>query len=337
MASCSLFSVLQGFSGSRQHALSTTLSSPVCLLLLALSATLSLAVDFRVEWTPEGVRDYGASGPLLVELGDRIILECPKQGAFNYSNLWIQEHLEQYMACNCMAVLGENCDFMVAKNAQCIPGAPNPVLSIRRNDAELNSVVNFNPGQQYFLTSYAPERSLAGAYSEMSNGGQCLDGLKMVIEVMELPTQPATTYSDQTEFTEEPLTGVETDPHPPESSSDENTDMEQTTELTTRTEATVPEIAVQSSREIRDWHVGVIVLLGAMVVAVIAIFIIVTVSITLYRRRGVSPFLEKGTISAFPVAENGETPNPDPFPSCPEEKTTGDYPSAPFVDPVDCS
>lgn len=314
MASKSLFGGLRGSSGSSQHALSRTVPSPklVCLLL-SLSVAVCQGADFSVTWTPDGVREYNASNPLLVELGDRIVLECPRQGEYAYSNLWIQQHIEQYMNCNCMAILGENCDSMVAKNAQCLPQVPNPILTIRRNDAELNSVVNFNPGQLYYLTSYAPQANLSGAYSDVSMGGQCLEGLRMVIEVMELPTQPATTASDQntTESAEEPLTNVETlsmsssdentglstEPYPPVTSSDENTRLTESLNATKDT-----------SQEIRDWHVGVIVLMAAVIVAAVVIFVVI-IGVILCRRR-------------TPLTH-------------PEEKKQVEYPNMVFEDPVD--
>lgn len=303
-----------------------------------------------MEWTPEGVREYNTSNPLVVELGDRILIRCPSEGNYTFSNLWIQNHKRQYDECNCMAVPDENCDFMVAKNGQCILNVVNPVVSIRQNDAELNSVLNFKPGRLYYFTSYAPEQDLAGAYSEASMGGQCLDGLRMVIEVKELPTQPTTSETVEvstgsTEISgssEVPSTGGGTASR---TGSTNIVSTEPSTDPITGTKYSIDEIILLPSRQLRDWHVVIIVVFGVSILALIVILVVGTVGMMLYKRRSllaVNPEVDS-------IAKEEECPlemveaSPDQSAVNPEVDSTereerlklGIYPTEKFDDPVD--
>lgn len=268
------------------HWFSRTVASTFLLVcvFLALLAVCS-GKDFSVEWSPEGVREYTSSNPLVVQLGDNILFRCPTEGNFTYSNLWVQAHEQQIEDCDCLAVVGETCDPLVAKNAQCIPNTVDPTLHIIRNDAELNSVLNFRTGERYYLASYAPEQTLAGAYSPATMGGQCLDGLRMVMEVVDTPTQPTTTATVQTTMmnhTEPPSSDdVHTTTNP-----FVGTTSESSKESTNGTEETVVEILLLPSQSLRDWHVVVIVVLGAAMLSLVLVLVIGGVSAMLYRRRG---------------------------------------------------
>lgn len=313
---------------SRLHGFSRTAALVAALCLLAVCS----GEDFSLEWSPHGVRDYNTSNPLVVELGDRILFHCPPKGNFNYSNLWIQNHEEQFKQCDCLAVPGEACDYMVAKNGQCIPNALDVLtLTIKRYDADLGSVFNFSPGRRYYLASYAPERTLPGAYSEASSGGQCLDGLKMVIEIAEIPTEPTTAESFQnaTETIEDPSTEevtVYTATSTASASGWGSGSAGMTEELTNATDKTVLEIVILQSQQIRDWHIAVIAVLGAVVLGLALAAALGAISFMLYRRRGemvVNPELsvkeeckEKDVLTAA-------------------DKSS--YPVEVFKDPIDCN
>lgn len=302
----------------------------------------SLCVDYPVEWTPDGVREYNSSNPLLVELGDRILYQCPSAGPYEYSNIWIQTHEIQFLQCDCTSVPGEECDPGVDRNGQCIRGAPNPTLTIRSSDLELHSVISFKPGQRYYIASYAPNGTLIGALSDTANGGQCLQGLRMAIEVMEIPTLPATTTTQSVSTVQSTVP----------TSTQENTETQSTaTDPLSYTpgsgsgigSSTGSSDAVQSStgnstvaqsplRSILDWHIAIIVVLAVLLVALPAAFVIAALVIArvIFQRRGklaVNPESEDGdgvvikqNLSAIEVL-----PGPEKAP----------YPVGVFNDPLD--
>lgn len=324
MASRPFFGRLHELSSSKLQHLSRTWTALVCLLCCVY---VSVGEEFTVEWYPEGVRGYNTSNPLVVELGDKVILRCPREGNYTYSNVWIQNHEKQYNDCDCMAVPEQNCDPVVTKTALCAIGAADPIVRIIQNDAELNSVLNFNTGRLYYLTSYTAERSLAGAFSEMSMGGQCLDGLKMVMEVLEIPTQPMTadTVETSTVSTQVPSAGEGTSTFPP------NVSTEPSMESITGTKDTIiiEQIVLLPSRELRDWHVAIIVVLGVSILALIAIFVVVALGIMLYRRRGrlaVNPVVDSTTEDECKIDMTEAVLAPE---------TSASYPVEVFDDPLD--
>lgn len=310
----SWLSMLHGFSR-------TAVALVIAVWLLAVCS----GENFRLVWTPDGVREYNSSNPLVVQLGDLIMLECPDEGAFSYSNLWILNHEGQFEQCDCSAVDGEDCNEASAKNSQCIPDVDvmDPILNIRRNDAELNSVFNFNPGKRYYLVSYAPEPSLAGAFSLATSGGQCLEGLKMVMDVAAIPTtKPTTTESvwNATENTGAPSTDDGVTVTSPATASGDSSSVESSEEVMTSTDETVVEIAILPSRQIRDWHIAVITVLGSVVLAFVVAAAVGTVSFMLYRRRGDPAIHQEGDVCKEDLSKKSDKSS---------------YPVEVFKDPID--
>jgi hypothetical protein len=305
----------------------------VAISLLALLAAVGSANDFRVLWNPEGVRQYNASNPLEVEIGDRILFECPAAGQdYDFSNLWIQalRNPEQFTSCSCVTVMEDDCSPNVAINGQCIPDTPNPVLHIDRNGRKLSSFLNFEDGQVYYLTSYAPEETLAGALSEQSMGGQCLDGLRMVIYVKAIPTQPVTTAETDTEAftdgTEVPATeggsrsgGAVTHNTRRDPEMDEMSGRDPEMDEMSGREGGNPEMNITTvqeipARRVRDWHIAAIVVVIVVLIMVIAVAG-VSVGVLFYRYRW------RGHSTVNPVAKTDDVKHQDL--------------NEPFNDPID--
>lgn len=127
----------------------------------------------QLNWTSDGVRDY-TSTPLRLALGDMLELICNE----NRSNLFIQAERIQYDSCNASAGSG-----VFNYNGLCFP--TNPVLlTFTENSQPLDNTVNFVNDHAYFLTSYS-EGDFRALDHTFTSGGQCEDGLKMIIVIGE--------------------------------------------------------------------------------------------------------------------------------------------------------
>lgn len=242
-------------------------------------------MDHNITWTPAGVARYNTSNPLLVELGDVIVFKCQRTGAFTYSNMWIHRYKVQYDQCNCLAVLGESCDPLEFRNGYCSPGIPSPKIKINRNDAELKNVFNFNPGVRYYIVSHTSEQTLNGSVSDVSTGGQCLQGLRLVVDVQELPTRGTI---PEIATTESPLVsgpgnsvnggpgnsvngGTEvTSPFSGGSGSNSSGQYSGTTDGNT----TLTGIGILPARTIQDWHIALIAVLGTLLLLLVVVFLV---------------------------------------------------------------
>lgn len=315
----------------------TVLCFVIVLSFLSLRVSCT---DFTIDWTPEGVRGYNSSHPLVVELADRLLFSCPRTGSFTYSNIWIQTHQQQYDSCDCAAIPDDSsegdqsCDPDVLKNGQCVNGLNfRPTLTIRKFDIDLDNVVNFVPGRRYYLASYARDNSLQAAFSDNLRGGQCLSGLRMVVEVMALPTTPPATETTDADYaTTSSLPdssgssgggggGGSGDPSGDGSrDGDDNAGVgssagsgndgdgktdEISDKFTTKPEESLPSVDLLASVAIRDWHISVIVILGVAIVSLVGVALpLAIVGVFFYRRRKSRDFAinpEDAPISTTPT------------------------------------
>ncbi len=187
-------------------AVSSSLFSLLLFLLSPLPVLLTHhQVVHEMDWTPDGVKDYNSTNPLEVEIGDLLHLICPSEGPYMYSNLVVQFHQDQYDQCNCSTSSLVACRPYL-RNAFCAPPIRSVVINIKENPADLASVINYHPGNQYYLISYSLGENLANALSTSNifAGGQCWDGLRLSIKVVSHATTSIATTSTTTASTKLP-------------------------------------------------------------------------------------------------------------------------------------
>lgn len=178
-------------------------------LLLSPPPTLSFTVH-RMDWTPDGVKNFNSTHPLEVELGDVLQLDCPVEGQFMFSNLVVQFHEDQYEQCNCVTSSMISCE-NVYRNGYCAPALGYLTVLINENSADLSSVINYHEGNQYYMMSYINNLSLKEAVDSYDfSGGQCLNGLRMSIRVSSkavaaTTTTPAATTTTPADETSSPI------------------------------------------------------------------------------------------------------------------------------------
>lgn len=137
----------------------------------------------QVNWTSSGVADYrDPSNPLRTELSDMLELDCQDIN----SNLFIQTEQVQYDQCNASAGSG-----IYDYNGFCTPGVPL-MIALTENSQILMNTVNFENNHLYYFASYSTGQLGDAANEAINSGGQCLDGLKMVLQIGEIP--PAKDY-----------------------------------------------------------------------------------------------------------------------------------------------
>ena len=299
------------------------------VLVSACLLALCFCENHEIVWTPDGVRMYNATNPLDVVLGDQLFIECPADGNYAFSNVWILQNITQYEQCDCMAEPGLSCDPIVDKNGQCIQNVPSsPKLPIINNDAHLNSVYNFLPGRTYYLVSFVSEQSTSGALSEDSSGGQCSDGLRMAFSIAMLPTEPITTTQLQNATTTDSMDSSMdsiVDVSTPTTNEPSTTIARNFTTITKEnlTTTAFTSILLLPSVAIRDWHILIIALLGTALVSLLVLYVIASLIFVFYRRR-------RGRDVVDPESKV-EQPKYTPHPEKAEKKA---YPEM-FVDPLD--
>ena len=223
---------------------------------------------------------YNISSPLLVSLGDVLAFICPSQGKYVFSNIWVHKHPEQFIKCDCTASPEATCDAMVFRNGVC-SNSNMPLLIINNNNADLASVINFLPGERNYIVSHCSEQSLAGALTDDSSGGQCLEGLKMVVQVRGDPSLlPDTTTAADVDATNVPTgggasgSGGNSDPKPTGDRAAESTDPV-TRSFSNGGDAEGEEqVEIREALEIKDWHVAMIVVLGMALLVVTVSFVV---------------------------------------------------------------
>ena len=135
--------------------------------------------------------------------------------------------------------------------------------------------------------SYTHNETLAGVVDEVSYGGPCTRGLRMDLSIAAIPTEPTTTTASPTSPTTEMATEEATQPLTDTiSSTMEGFSGESSSEPTVEKATTDVQLEILPSREIRDWHIGVVVTLSIAIIIVAASFIIVIVVVAKFCRRG---------------------------------------------------
>ncbi len=301
---------------------SVRLTSLVYFLLLTLG--FSSSIEFDVTWTPEGVKMYNSSNPLQVKLGDTFRFNCPSSGLYAHSTVWIQKREDQYKECDCLAGNpGGNCD-LIYKNGYCSPPVSTVILILNSNDASLSSFLSFNSGEQYYVVSYTSVLSLGGVASDISYGGQCLQGLKMSFTIAADPTEPVPTYASKGEDTTKEITDFTSDIPPTDVFSGDSGSGPGSNETTTTTEEVLLDIL--PSQGIQDWH---IILIAVLIVIMFFIILAFVAAIVVIRRRSYKLDITQKGDEKKPVEDKVQDE-----PKIRDDGVKG-YPNAVFDDPLD--
>lgn len=161
----------------------------LCCCLLALCVRGARSVNnVTVLWSIEGVQSYLAvESALKIQLGDNLFFLCPN-GSF--SNIIYQTEEAQYDACNSSAVSN---GARITAGTCFGRGADRAMIEIAQSSGEGSSIQQYRAGRKYFYSSYSDGSSLLNAHEQITSGGECLDGLKMVISVLPSATDPSST------------------------------------------------------------------------------------------------------------------------------------------------
>ena len=297
----------------------------VCFSFLS----LGLCAQFDITWTPENVSNYTSSNPLQVKLGDVFRFRCPGSGPYSHSSVWIQDREEQYKECDCLAGnSGGSCEASLYKNTYCSPPVSTGTLTLIYNDGELGSFLSFNPGQQYYLISYTSEQTLDGALSEVSQGGHCLQGLKMSFMIADVPTEPVTTETRNYTSAVETTTEFPTDVLPTDFSGGSGSGLmsEETADTTTESEfENLP------ARTIQDWHVVMIVVLSVIILVLVIMFVLaLVIGVMVHRRRDKLEINPEGELKNGFSNEVAKVRDEEV-----KVKDSSEYPTTVFHDPLD--
>jgi len=89
-----------------------------------------------------------------------------------------QADIQQQDSCNTSVTNGSH-----MKVGEC-RGEPSEIRQeVTQNSGMLTGTVHYEPGRIYYFTSYS-DGTLLGSITRESFGGECLDGLKLAIEVL---------------------------------------------------------------------------------------------------------------------------------------------------------
>ena len=238
----------------------------------------------RVDWTPEGVRNYTSEHPLVVELRDIMVLVCDRNGDYAYSNLVVQHSRSQYDECNCMTAAKTSCESSLRIGYCAMELSDDITVVIAHSHRELNSVVNFSPGEQYFFVSYSSSQDLGGSQSELFAGGDCSNGLKMSIMVAREMTQPPPTTptsssnnvaANATEnIASSSKLGISTGA-PDDRGKGRTEDNSKPKSNPDKLGSQVMQSELTPARKLKDWHIGAIVALAGLLLLLVVVFAVV--------------------------------------------------------------
>jgi len=279
------------------------------LLVLCLSPMVSQGLPSTkrpsmfhyVTWTPQGVSNYSAANPLVVELEDQIVLKCDRSGKYAYSNLVLQQHRSQYDQCSCMTSDLTSCDSENRVGYCATELGQDIYIKIKGSDQALSSAKTFSQGQIVYFISYANATNLAESQRELFMGGDCSKGLKLVVMVADPRTQappPPTVPIPSTDNVNKPVVSSSASDKS-DVSSDQPKDHESAT-TDKDLKGTESKLAAghnghmiteggSSGSKLEDWHIGAIgVLVGILVISLV-IFMTVIVVLLLRRPTAVAP------------------------------------------------
>ena len=258
-------------------------------------ATKRPSVFHYLTWTPQGVSNYSETNPLVVELEDHVILRCDRSGEFTYSNLVLQQHRSQYDQCNCMTSDLISCNSENRVGYCATELGQDIIIRIKGGDQTLSTAKTFSPGQVVYFISYANATNLVDSQRELFMGGDCTKGLKLVVMVANLRTQPPPTTTAPI-----PSTDSEDQPtvksSPSDASPDQMKDPEgaATTDKDSKSSDHKPAAVVlteelSSGSNLEDWHIGAIgVLVGFLVISLV-VFMTVVIVLMVRRPTAVAP------------------------------------------------
>ncbi|CAI7990764.1 hypothetical protein GBAR_LOCUS543 [Geodia barretti] len=155
------------------------------ILLLAGLLAGCAAKDYVLTWTVDGVKNY-TDTPLEVMFDDVLKLQCDPD---IISNFVYVESEEQYLNCNASIPGGK-----VLKSGDCLAGfddADSISQNIQRLSGPGQAVVEYQAGKSFYFFSSAD--GSIGSIEPPYIGGQCLDGLKMIVFVVSDQSPPPPT------------------------------------------------------------------------------------------------------------------------------------------------
>lgn len=150
-----------------------------CLAMLLLETASCARHD--ITWTVQGVAAYNRLvTPLLVDDGDTIAFRCVNA---SFSNIIFQTSAEQFTHCN--SSLGTKSLVF----ADCRGTEREVTDNIEEaSGSEITNIISYKQGETYYFTSYSNGFSAMSATADITSGGECLEGLRMVLEVRDAPT-----------------------------------------------------------------------------------------------------------------------------------------------------
>lgn len=251
-------------------------SALLCVLISILTFTCHGQMQtHNVLWTPEGVRRYNATHPLLVNLRDILNLQCQRLGNYNYSNAWVHRDIEQYRQCSCAAVASAPCH----RIGSCAPeiGTGSIELRVNNDGADLDTISSYTAGRVYYLVSYSTN-TLQSALGEEKTGGQCVEGLKLAFAVAPLPSEPSNTRPPP------PGSGITSPSDILPSVTDPYGSGEVSSSLIPQV-TSVPNTGLTAPFVFQDWHIAVIAVLGGIVLILLVSGIVVICLVVARSRR----------------------------------------------------
>jgi hypothetical protein len=173
------------------------------ILLLAGLLAGCAAEGYVFNWTVDGVKNY-TDTPLEVMFGDVLTFKCDPDIVSNFVYV---ESEEQYVSCNSSIPGGK-----VLKSGDCLgmfAVANSFSQNIQRVSGAGQTVVEYQAGKSFYFFSSADGSFGSGEHPFI--GGQCLDGLKMIVFVV---SEPSTSQSTTLQSTISPTNtpGVPKDP-----------------------------------------------------------------------------------------------------------------------------